>query len=79
MNLDLRHLADDDVAELPPAVSAPTPLACQWLMADVQLRNRVAVRVMCVVAGVLGLLATVFVSPALAAGSVPATAAAVPR
>ena len=68
MNLDLRHLADDDGAELPPAVSAPAPLPCRALAADVQRRNRVVLRLVCVLVGLVVLAATVFVSPAVKAG-----------
>ncbi len=69
MNLDLRHLADDDGAELPPAVSAPAPLRCRALAADVQRRNRVALRLACVLVGLAVLAATLLVSPAVKAGA----------
>ncbi|MCE2660363.1 MAG: hypothetical protein ACOVOG_03305 [Rubrivivax sp.] len=75
MNLDLRHLADDDGAELPPALSAPAPLPCRALAADVQRRNRVALRLVCVLLGLAVLAATVLVSPAVKAGALPASAA----
>jgi hypothetical protein len=62
VNLDLRHLSDDDGSTLPPAFSAPAPLRCPDYHGDKAYRSRVWGRLLMVALGLGVLVVTVLMS-----------------